>query len=271
MHNRPKVLDIPFDPVTLPETITQIQTWCRNSKQHHIATPNPEILLKTLENPKYKELLQKTSLNTPDGIGILWAATYLNKIKTIKSPLFQYIKGLDLLFKTAFKPNHIRNILPARVTGTDILAQFLSPKTTPNPKIFLLGAAQGVATKLSKTHPQANIVGTFSGSPSPKDTTKAVEKINDTAPAILFVAFGAPAQEIWINQNLHKIPSVKVAIGVGGAFDFLSGKLKRAPKILQKLGLEWLYRLIQEPRRIKRIYNATIKFPLAVIKKGPQS
>ena len=82
---------------------------------------------------------------------------------------------------------------------------------------------------------------------------------------ILFVAYGSPNQELWIAHHLHELKSVKIAMGVGGAFDFLAGERKRAPKWMQRLGLEWLFRLIQEPSRIKRIYNATIKFPLKIL------
>ncbi len=94
-----------------------------------------------------------------------------------------------------------------------------------------------------------------------------IQRINKTQPDIIFIAFGAPKQEEWICENLKKMPSVKLAIGVGGSFDFVSGKVKRAPLILQKLGLEWLWRLILEPRRIKRIYNATVKFCWLVLRK----
>ena len=93
-----------------------------------------------------------------------------------------------------------------------------------------------------------------------------IRRINNAQPEILFVALGAPKQEIWIYENLKKMPSVKLAMGVGGSFDFISGRIKRAPLIFQRLGLEWLWRLILEPRRIKRIYNATAKFGWVVLK-----
>ena len=82
----------------------------------------------------------------------------------------------------------------------------------------------------------------------------------------MFVAFGMGKQEKWIYENLSKMPSVKIAMGVGGSFDFISGKVKRAPLFLLRLGLEWMYRLVQEPRRFKRILNATVKFTYLVLK-----
>ena len=121
---------------------------------------------------------------------------------------------------------------------------------------------------LSKKHPGLKIVGTHAGSPKIKEEQSIREKIDDSKADFLFVAYGAPKQEIWISRNLKKLETVKVAVGVGGAFDFVAGKRKRAPKWMQKIGLEWLYRLLQQPTRIKRIYNATIKFSIKVLKKN---
>ena len=110
-----------------------------------------------------------------------------------------------------------------------------------------------------------SIVGTHSGSHKETEDIKTRDIINKSHPELLFVAFGAPKQEFWLRRNLPHLPSVKVAIGIGGAFDFIAGKRKRAPRTMQKLGLEWLYRLIQQPSRIIRIYNATIKFPIKIL------
>ncbi|MBU0668026.1 WecB/TagA/CpsF family glycosyltransferase, partial [Patescibacteria group bacterium] len=135
-------------------------------------------------------------------------------------------------------------------------------------RIFLLGAAPTVAAKakvkLEKKY-NCTIVGTDDGAATPDNYYNLRELINSAEPDILFVAFGAPKQEIWLARNLAHLKSVKVAIGVGGAFDFVSGAVKRAPHIFQKLGLEWLWRLFLQPSRIRRIYRATIKFPLTVI------
>ena len=99
-----------------------------------------------------------------------------------------------------------------------------------------------------------------------QDEKKVVDKINLVKPDILLVGLGSPKQEKFIYENLKKMPSVKLAIGVGGAFDFISGHVKRAPHILQKIGLEWLWRLALEPKRIKRIYNGVFKLGFLVIK-----
>ena len=111
-----------------------------------------------------------------------------------------------------------------------------------------------------KEYPKSIFAGSYAGSPDKEDEEHIVEMINRGKPDILFVAYGSPAQELWIHRNLFKLDSVKVAIGVGGAFDFAAGMVKRAPKWVQKIGLEWLWRLIREPKRIKRIWNATYVF-----------
>lgn len=160
---------------------------------------------------------------------------------------------------------------PIRITGTDTLLHLCSTdsRICPPERIFLLGAAPGVAERAAEKLKENNHlleVGTFSGSPKPEDEEEIIEKINAFSPTLLFVAFGAPAQELWIARNLPKLNTVKVAMGVGGAFDFISGKRKRAPKWMQKMGCEWLWRLVLEPRRFKRIWNAVIVFPWMVRK-----
>ncbi len=139
-------------------------------------------------------------------------------------------------------------------------------------KIFLLGAQEGVAKKVKeieeKKYKGIKIVGTFSGTPKQKDEKEIIARINKAAPDILFVAYGAPAQEMWIASNLKRMKSVKVAIGVGGSFDFIAKTQKRAPKWMGKLGLEWLHRLTKQPKRIKRIFNAAVRFPLTILRKS---
>ncbi len=149
----------------------------------------------------------------------------------------------------------LKGDIQKKVSGMDLTEKILE---LGKYRIFLLGGKMGVAEKIAKKF--SNVVG-FT-----ENVEKALDSINKCQPNILFVALGAPKQEKWIHYNMGKIPSVKVAIGVGGAFDFLSGKVPRAPKFLRKIGLEWLWRFMLEPWRIKRIYNAVVKFPWLVIK-----
>lgn len=141
------------------------------------------------------------------------------------------------------------------IAGVDLICKLKG-------KIFLLGGRKDVVEKAKKKLGE-NVIGAEHGY---QDLEKIVKKINKVKPNILLVGLGSPEQEKWIYKNLKKMPGIKVAVGVGGAFDFISGRIKRAPKFLQKIGLEWLWRLILQPRRAKRIYNGVIKFSLLVLK-----
>lgn len=243
MDQKITILDIPFNKLTFDEAVQAVLSHIHSpqhlqSKPFFIATPNPEMLLEARKNAEFRSILQNTGLNIPDGVGIIWAS------KRLKSPL------------------------PQRITGVDLM-QKICASVSKNTPVFLLGAAEGVAEKvkekLTLKNPDLNIAETYAGSPAEKENEKIVNLINQSQAKILFVAFGAPNQELWIAKNLNKFKYLKIAMGVGGAFNFIAERRKRAPKWMQKLALEWLYRLIQEPKRIKRIFNATIKFPIVFL------
>lgn len=266
-----KILKVRFDKITMKEALAKAMDFAKDQKQHYICTPNPEILLAAENNPKYQEVLNHSDLNIADGIGILWASKFEKMTQGNKTNLTIFAKWLSSLSSILFYPKYIRTELAERVTGTDLMQNICKEAATENLKIFLLGAADGVAEKvkeiLEKNYPKIKIVGTFAGSARQEDEEDIIKKINKTDAQILFIAYGAPAQELWIARNLKKLNTVKLSIGIGGAFDYIAGIRKRAPKLLQKLGAEWLYRLIQQPSRIKRIFNATVRFPVNVLKK----
>jgi N-acetylglucosaminyldiphosphoundecaprenol N-acetyl-beta-D-mannosaminyltransferase len=162
----------------------------------------------------------------PDGIGLVWASRWLGR------PLRQ------------------------RVSGSDLVPRLAALAAARGWSIFLLGAAPGVAgvaaAKLRAANPTLRIAGTYAGSPSPDEEEAIVARIRAAAPQMLFVAYGAPAQDLWIARNLARL-GVPVAIGVGGTLDFIAGTRRRAPAWVQRVGLEWLYRLWQEPRRWRRM------------------
>jgi len=267
-----EILKVRFDNVTNQEALEKALDLIKTGKQTYITTPNPEILLEAENNHGFREVLNNSALNIPDGIGILWASKYLDATKNSKSKPIKFAKWLGSILAVPFHPSYIRTVLKERVTGIDLMENLCKESVKYGYRIFLLGAKEGTAelTKeiLEKRYNGLNIVGTFSGSPKIEDEPPILEKINTATPDILFVAYGAPNQELWIARNLAKMPPVKLAIGIGGAFNFIAGIRKRAPKWMQNLGIEWMYRLIQEPSRIKRIYNATIKFSTKVLKKN---
>jgi N-acetylglucosaminyldiphosphoundecaprenol N-acetyl-beta-D-mannosaminyltransferase len=138
-------------------------------------------------------------------------------------------------------------------------------------RLFFLGAAEGVAQRaadrLTARYPGLTMAGVFAGSPRRADEAKQVAMIQAAGTDVLLVAYGAPAQDYWIARNRARL-GVPVSIGVGGAFDFLAGAARRAPRWVQRLGLEWLHRLYRQPWRARRIFTAAVLFPLAVLRHG---
>lgn len=241
MSSRVALLGVPIDPVTEESVVARIRAFLGSSKQHHVMTPNAEMLVEAYRNPPFRELLQRTDLNLPDSIGLVKAARRTGQ--------------------------H----LPARVTGVDTVTR-LCGELGPEHPVFLLGAADGVAEKaaaeLKKRNPQLVIAGTYAGSPREEDARVITDRINLAKPHLLLVAYGAPAQDLWIDRHLSDLPSVRVAMGIGGTFDFIAGTVKRAPAVFRRLGLEWLWRLMLEPRRWRRIVRATIVFPWLMLRHG---
>ena len=195
----------------------------KNNKKTFIVAINPEKILKARKNENLKELLNRANYPIADGIGVVLAS----KIR--------------------------RGKIRKRITGVDSMDMLCQTANEKGYKVFLYGAKEEVVNSaknnLIKKYPKMNIVGTING--YEKDQEKIIELINKSKADIIFVALGSPQQEEWINANMDKL-CPKVFQGVGGAFDVISGKTKRAPKWIQKIGLEWFYRLIKEPKRIFR-------------------
>ncbi len=225
-----KILGVKIDNLTQQECLNKIQNWLNQDQQRYIVTPNPEFILEAQKNLEFKRILNQADLSICDGTGALLASYFL------KTPLKQRIPGADLMVQ---------------------LCQIAEKK---NLAVFLLGGEPGIALKASQKIKQIypNLKIDYSAD------EKKIPKINQ--PSILFVALGAPKQEKWINANLALIPQARLAMGVGGSFDYLSGQIKRAPKLLRRIGLEWFWRLALEPNRLKRVYQATIKFPWLIAK-----
>ena len=272
-----EILDIPISVVTRKKAVGEFLRYgdggantspsppSLERRGIYTATPNAEILLETQKNPKLKEYLQQCSLNLADSVSLLWAAECQERDWNLVRAIF------ELLFLPLRKSSW--TALPERVSGSDFFLDICEATTKAKAqtlKIFLLGGAEGIAEQtkkiLEQKYPNINIVGTLAGSPIAADDTEMVSRVNKVQPDILFVAYGCPKQELWIARNLAKCPSVKVAMGIGGTFDFVSGQIKRAPKLFQKLGLEWFWRLILQPSRAKRIFRAVFVFPFVFLK-----
>lgn len=230
------VLGIQVNTENYDELLQQIFERIEKKEKSLIVAINPEKIMKAKEDPALKQLLNEAEFQIPDGIGVILAS----KIQ----------KGQ----------------IKERVTGVDMMMRLCEEAAKQQKPIFLYGGKPGVAAtaaeKLKELYPQIPIAGIQHG--YEKDNEKIIQKINEAKPDILFVAMGSPKQENWINENRDKLyPTIYQ--GVGGSFDVLAGNVKRAPVAFQKAGLEWFYRLMMEPKRIKR-QMALPKFLIEVAK-----
>src|SRR3989339_194897 len=223
-----------------------IEDFFLSDKQNLIVTVNPEMLLLSRKDPVFKKVLCSSDLVVADGIGVV----YLSKI----------CSGTPI---------------PERVTGNDILTFFFEIAEQYQKKLFFLGGegdlAKRAAMVVEEKYPHSKIQAE-NGGKIVKQTDGSwsldpvvIHQIQAFAPDALAVALNYGRQEIFLQEILPTFPSVKVAVGIGGAFAFLTKDLKRAPVWMQKIGLEWFWRLLQEPRRIKRIFRAVFIFPILFI------
>ena len=270
MFKKKNILGIDISDVGQTQVLEYIlQGLGKSARKYFIATPNPEILMLAKKDSHYKKVLNSAELALPDGIGIMLAAKILGK------HLKQRIAGVDfvegLCKEVAGKPITV-GFLGGEPGVAEKTAECLKQKYPGLRTSF----AQEEVSKTRQTHVENDArSGSFQKQSVRRSLSESLFKDKDFKKSkdqtafssfsnglpsssvdipkvdILFVAFGSPKQEIWIYKNLDKLP-VKVAIGVGGAFDFLSGKVKRAPNWVRNLGFEWLFRLINQPWRVKR-------------------
>jgi N-acetylglucosaminyldiphosphoundecaprenol N-acetyl-beta-D-mannosaminyltransferase len=239
------VLGVRVDRVTQEQELTYIEQAIERHKRgeipcQQIITVNPEFVMMAQKDEVFRSCINGASLVVADGIGIVLATRYLHR------------------------PT------PERITGVDTVQALAKLCMEHNYRLYLLGAGTGVAEeaaqRLQERMPDLQIAGTYAGSPDVNEEGELIERVRASRADILCVAYGAPAQDLWIGRNLGRLP-VGIAMGVGGAFDFIAGRQRRAPRVMQKVGLEWLYRLYREPWRWRRML-ALPKFAGLVLLKG---
>ncbi len=220
-----RILGIPVHDATADETLDAVAAWVAGGGTHQIATVNPEFVMAARRDPAFRAVLERTDLCVPDGVGITLAARYLGR------PLRE------------------------RVAGVDMVERLAARAARDGWRLFLLGAAPGVAERageiLAARHPGLAVCGAHAGSPAAELEDEIVGRVRAARADVLLVAYGAPAQELWLARNLAR-SGAAVGIGVGGAFDYLTGVARRAPAWVRRLGFEWLHRLIHQPWRWRR-------------------
>ncbi|MCF8012310.1 MAG: WecB/TagA/CpsF family glycosyltransferase [Clostridiales bacterium] len=214
-----------IDALSMQETENKIAELIERGGGHHVVTLNPEYLYRAQFEPGLLDLVNSADLVTPDGEGIVWAC------------------------RVALRP------VPERVTGIDIMLRLSRRASEEGWRVFLLGASPGVAEDaargLEQRFPGLQVAGTYHGYFKDDEEEEVLETIKKACPHIIFAALGAPRQENWINRYLEQLNCL--AMGVGGSFDVLAGKVPRAPFWIQRVKVEWLYRMVQEPSRCKRV------------------
>jgi len=232
-----EILGVRVDNLSVAEIEEKLIKILKNQpEQKFIATLNPEIVLKAHRDEKYRHILNSADLNICDGFGLRLAGFL--KGKRLKSR-FTGVKMADFLLENAKKYN--LRVLVIAVKNS-------------------LSAPKEIERAISKKYPGLSVKSEYY-LPSQSWIENAIIKEAE----IVFVNFGAPNQEKFIFENREKFPSAKILVGVGGTFDFLTGHIARAPRFLRAIGLEWIWRMIQEPKRFRRIGNAVVVFPVVVL------
>lgn len=221
-----RILGVRVDDVTMAEALNRMEAMIASGQPHQVVTVNAEFVMRAQRDEAFRVVLEEAHLALPDGYGLLWASRRLG------CPLRQ------------------------RVAGSDVVPRLAALAAERGYRPFLLGAGPGVAEKaaevLMRQNPGLEIAGTYAGSPSPEEEDEIVARVTAARPDMLFVAYGAPAQDFWIYRNLQRL-GVPLCMGVGGTLDFIAGVTPRAPVWMREHGLEWLYRLVRQPWRWRRM------------------
>lgn len=220
-----KIMDVPFLHIDQDSFVLLIDQRIQDKQKTFVVTANPEIVMAANENKNFMDLVLQADYVIADGIGVVKAAQLLN------------------------------NPLPGRVTGFDTVMELLKIANEKNYKVYMLGAKQETLDlaieNIHKDFPNVNVVGSHNGY-FDWDNNTIAEEAAALKPDMIFVALGYPRQEKWISENLHKF-EYGIFMGVGGTFDGIAGTNPRAPEIWQKMNLEWLYRLLKQPSRWRRM------------------
>jgi N-acetylglucosaminyldiphosphoundecaprenol N-acetyl-beta-D-mannosaminyltransferase len=238
------LLGVPIDPLTEAEAVEWVgRAIVEAGRPRLVISVNPERIMHAGRDPAFGAVLRGADLALADGAGVVWAA------------------------------RRVGRPVPERVAGVDFVRALAARGAAQGWRFFFLGGGPGVAEAAGRTLRQAYpgfiLAGAHAGSPDPASDAATIEAVRSSGAQLLFLAYGAGAEEAWLARNLAA-SGATVGMGVGGAFDFISGRVRRAPRWMRNLGLEWLYRLSREPWRWRRMI-ALPRFVIRVMREGGQS
>lgn len=223
---RISVLGTGVDPVSMAQALARAEALIGRGQPSMVVTINPELVMHAQRDTALARALDRADLVVPDGIGIVWAARILG------------------------------HPVPERVPGVELTEGLIQRAAARGYRVYFLGAAPGVAEeaarRLTARYPGLAVAGTHHGYFKPEEEAAVVAAVRRVRPHILLVALGAPRQELWIARHLHQCQAA-LALGVGGSLDVFAGRVQRAPRWVQAVGLEWLYRLVRQPARAGRM------------------
>lgn len=220
------VLGIPVRIATMAEIVRELEEVLASEGRMRVVTLNPEMVMRSRWDPELRQSLHTAGLIVPDGFGVVFA-----------------------MRRAGFKDQ-------PRIAGVDLVEELLKVEWGQGLRLFLLGGEPGVAEeaarRLKRTYPGVRVVGAAHGYLSPDEEERVVEIVNRSAPHLLLVGMGLPKQEIWLARHWERLKA-SIGIGIGGGIDLWAGRSKRAPRMMRRVGLEWLYRTVCEPKRVFRL------------------
>lgn len=230
-----KILGVPFANITPEQAVDTVVDFLNSNQKNMVFTPNPEMVMEACKNAEFMNILNKSSMNVPDGIGVVYAS------KLTKTPIKQRVAGYDMMLGVFDK-----------IKSTDKTVYFFggAPNIAERAKVAIEQKFDGI-----------KIVGCADGYFDDKKEAEIIAEINRLKPDLLLVGIGFPKQEKWIYNHINDL-NIKVGVGVGGSFDGWCGNVPRAPEFFVNHGLEWFYRLMKQPSRIGRM----MQLPLFMIK-----
>lgn len=237
------LLGVPVDPLTEAEAVDWVARAITEGRSRLVISVNPERIMHAAREPAFAAVLKGADLALADGAGVVWAARRLG------------------------------HSVPGRVAGVDFVEALAARGAARGWRFFFLGGGPGVAEAagraLAERYPGFILAGTHAGSPDPASDAATIDAVRSSGAQLLFLAYGAGAEEAWLARNLGA-SGASVGMGVGGAFDFISGRVRRAPRWMRNLGLEWLHRLSHQPWRWRRMI-ALPRFVIRVMREAGQS